>query len=118
HPLTALHTAAATLGNIGLGLGPVGPSGSYGELAPALKWILSLLMIAGRLELYTLHLLLTPSFWRRAGGEAGQPTSRAPGAPSPRGAGPPPAARPGAGRRRRPAPPPPCGGGPRPGDPG
>jgi len=66
HPLTALQTAAATLGNIGLGLGPLGPSGSYGGLAPALKWFLSLLMIAGRLELYTLFLLLTPSFWRRA----------------------------------------------------
>ncbi len=66
HALTALHTAAATLGNIGLGLGPLGPSGSYGALAPALKWFLSLLMIAGRLELYTLFLLLTPSFWRRA----------------------------------------------------
>ena len=64
--VTAASAAAACLGNIGPGLGPIGPSGSYAAFAPGVKWLLSLLMIAGRLEIYTLLVLLMPSFWRRA----------------------------------------------------
>lgn len=63
--VTAVSAAAASLGNIGPGLGPIGPMGSYAPLAPGVKWFLSFLMIAGRLEIYTVLLLLMPSFWRR-----------------------------------------------------
>lgn len=64
--VTAVSTAAACLGNIGPGLGPIGPAGSYAAFAPGIKWFLSFLMIAGRLEIYTVLVLLMPSFWRRA----------------------------------------------------
>jgi trk system potassium uptake protein TrkH len=51
--------------NIGPGLGAVGPMSNYGELAPFAKWVLSFCMIAGRLEFYTVLILLTGVFWSR-----------------------------------------------------
>jgi len=64
-PLTSLSGAAAALTNVGPGLGGViGPSGSYGELPDMAKWLLSLGMLAGRLDLYTVLVLFLPAFWR------------------------------------------------------
>lgn len=63
---TAFSTALATVGNIGPGFGLIGPTMNYAFYHPLLKWILSIAMLAGRLEVYTVLILLTPSFWRRA----------------------------------------------------
>jgi trk system potassium uptake protein TrkH len=63
--LTALSAVVACVFNVGPGLGGVGPSESYGHLPELGKWILSLCMIAGRLEFYTLLVILTQPFWRR-----------------------------------------------------
>lgn len=63
--LTAFTCAASSLGNIGPGLGDVGPYDNYAVLATEAKWVSMGLMILGRLEIYTLLVLLTPSFWRR-----------------------------------------------------
>ena len=57
--------AVASLANVGPGLGPIiGPSGNYGSLPDAAKWILSFAMLLGRLELFTVLILFMPQFWR------------------------------------------------------
>ncbi len=61
---TALGGAASTLGNIGPALGNLGPVDNYGALPDAAKWWASFLMLIGRLELFTVLILLTPFFWR------------------------------------------------------
>jgi trk system potassium uptake protein TrkH len=63
--LTAVAAVAATLGNIGPGLGLVGPTDNYAFLSPLAKWVLSFCMLLGRLELFTVLLLLLPGTWRR-----------------------------------------------------
>ncbi len=63
--VTAATSVAATLGNVGPGLGEVGPSDNYGPLPSLVKWILSFCMLAGRLEIYTLTVLFHPAFWRK-----------------------------------------------------
>ncbi|WP_352426048.1 TrkH family potassium uptake protein [Aminomonas paucivorans] len=63
--LTALSGAAATLGNIGPGLGNVGPAENYATLPGGAKWIYSLAMLMGRLELFTVAVLLHPACWRK-----------------------------------------------------
>ncbi|MFW5707380.1 MAG: potassium transporter TrkG, partial [Bacteroidota bacterium] len=62
---TALGATAATLGNIGPGIGNVGPVDNYSHIPFTGKWILSFFMLLGRLELFTVLLLLTPSFWKK-----------------------------------------------------
>ncbi|MBC7356852.1 MAG: TrkH family potassium uptake protein, partial [Desulfomicrobiaceae bacterium] len=52
------------LGNIGPGLGTVGPAENFAHLPTAAKWLLSLCMLLGRLEIYTVLVLLVPEFWR------------------------------------------------------
>ncbi|MDX1462213.1 MAG: potassium transporter TrkG [Marinirhabdus sp.] len=61
---TALGGAASTLGNVGPALGDLGPVNNYGSLPVAAKWWASFLMLIGRLELFTVLILLTPFFWR------------------------------------------------------
>ena len=63
--LTSLCAAAVSLANIGPGLGGVGPSHTYDAFAPTAKLVLASLMILGRLEVYTMLVILTPGFWRR-----------------------------------------------------
>ncbi len=63
--LTSLTTALVTLGNIGPGFGAVGPTMNYGFLPDYLKLFLSMVMMIGRLEVYTVLVILTPLFWRR-----------------------------------------------------
>lgn len=53
------------LGGVGPGLGLVGPVGNFHDIPEFSKWFLSLMMLAGRLELYTVFLLFTPAFWKR-----------------------------------------------------
>ncbi len=61
---SSIGAAAATLGNIGPGLGSVGAVENYAPVHPVGKWILSLLMIAGRLEIFPVVVLLNRNFWR------------------------------------------------------
>jgi trk system potassium uptake protein TrkH len=64
--LTALSAAAATLGNVGPGLGDViGPSGNYQDLPVSAKWTCIIAMLIGRLELLSVFVMLAPDFWRR-----------------------------------------------------
>lgn len=63
--LTSFTAVVACMFNIGPGLGLVGPAEHYGHLPALAKWVLSVAMIAGRLEFYTLVVILTPTFWRR-----------------------------------------------------
>lgn len=62
--VSAVASVAATLGNVGPGLGLVGPSGNYSLIPWIGKWLLSFCMLAGRLEIYTLFVLLTKEFWK------------------------------------------------------
>lgn len=53
------------LANVGPGLGPViGPAGNFQPLPDTAKWILSFAMLLGRLEIFTVLVLLSPAFWR------------------------------------------------------
>ncbi len=62
---TSMGAVAAMINNIGPGLGDVGPTDNYAHLPAALKWFLSFLMMLGRLEVYTVIILLSPTFWKR-----------------------------------------------------
>jgi trk system potassium uptake protein TrkH len=64
--LTGMTAVIATLNNIGPGLHEVGPARNFGGLPDLAKIVLSICMLAGRLELYTVAVLLTPDFWRMA----------------------------------------------------
>ena len=63
--ITSISASAATLGNIGPGFGLVGPTDNYAFLPATVKWILSFAMLAGRLEIYTVFVLLMPTFWKK-----------------------------------------------------
>lgn len=58
-------TVISSLGNVGPGLGAFGPAFSWSALPDAAKWILSFLMLIGRLELYGILLMFAPSFWHK-----------------------------------------------------
>ena len=63
--LTSISSVASAVGNVGPGIADVGPSFSFSQLPNSAKWILSLLMLMGRLELFTVCVLFTPYFWKR-----------------------------------------------------
>jgi len=63
--LTAMGSVATSLGNIGPGIGSVGPVDNFAWLPSGAKWFLAILMLIGRLELFTVLILFTPYFWRR-----------------------------------------------------
>ncbi|OOG28663.1 potassium transporter [Thioalkalivibrio denitrificans] len=60
--VTAFSAVAATLNNLGPGLGDVGAN--YAGISDFAKWMLCLAMVMGRLEIFTVLVLLTPAFWR------------------------------------------------------
>ena len=63
--LTAISGAATSISNVGPGLGSIiGPNGNFASLPDASKWILTLGMILGRLELFAILVLFLPSFWK------------------------------------------------------
>ena len=62
---TAFTTGLATVGNVGPGFGAIGPAQNYAFYPDAVKWWLSFAMLTGRLEVYSVLVLLTPTFWRR-----------------------------------------------------
>lgn len=61
--VTAFSAVAATLNNLGPGLGDVGPN--FAGINDFSKWVLTLSMLLGRLEIFTVLVLLSPAFWRR-----------------------------------------------------
>jgi trk system potassium uptake protein TrkH len=63
--LSALGAAASSLGNIGPAIGSVSPVDNFAHLTTPAKWFCSFLMLIGRLELFTVLILLTPFFWRK-----------------------------------------------------
>ena len=62
---TAVGAAAATLGNIGPGLGDVGAVDNYGWMGAPSHLVLIFLMLVGRLEIFPVLVLLTRSYWQR-----------------------------------------------------
>lgn len=62
---TALGAAATSLGNVGPGIGKVGPIDNFNWLPDSVKYVLSFLMLLGRLELFTILILFTPYFWKK-----------------------------------------------------
>lgn len=61
--VTTISASAAVLSNTGVGMGLVGPSGSFEIFSMPIRLYMSFLMLVGRLELFTIIVLLTPSFW-------------------------------------------------------
>ncbi len=62
---SSMNAALITVGNIGLGFGGVGPEHTFHHFPSYLKWIFSFVMIAGRLELWTVFVFFSREFWRR-----------------------------------------------------
>ena len=63
--ITAISGAATSISNVGPGLGPIiGPNGDFSSLPDISKWVLTVGMILGRLELFAILVLFLPSFWR------------------------------------------------------
>ena len=63
--MTSVSGAASAIANVGPGLGSViGPEGNYSSLPSSAKWLLSIGMLLGRLELFTVMVLFTRAFWR------------------------------------------------------
>lgn len=62
--LTAIGASASCLGNIGPGLGNVGPTDNFAFIPAIGKWVLSISMMVGRLEIYTILVIFTGGFWR------------------------------------------------------
>ncbi len=63
--ITSLGAVAATIGNIGPGFGMVGPVDNFSQIPYCGKWLLAWCMLLGRLEIYTLIILVVPEFWRK-----------------------------------------------------
>jgi trk system potassium uptake protein TrkH len=64
--ITALSGAATSISNVGPGLGNlIGAEGNFALLPDPAKWVMSFGMLLGRLELFTVLVMLNPGFWRR-----------------------------------------------------
>jgi len=63
--VTAFSAAISWVNNIGPGLNEIGPAGNYAALTTFQKWVGIVAMLTGRLELFTVLVLLTPAFWRK-----------------------------------------------------
>ncbi len=63
--ITSFSAVASAIGNIGPGLGLVGPVGNYAAIPELGKWLLVWCMLLGRLEIYTVIIFLVPEFWRK-----------------------------------------------------
>lgn len=62
--ITAAGAVSTCIGNVGPGIGAVGPLNNFADLPDMVKWILSFFMLLGRLELFTVLLIFTPAFWK------------------------------------------------------
>ena len=64
--LTSFSAAASAISNVGPGIGSIiGPNGNYSSLNDGAKWILSITMLIGRLEIFTILVLLSTAFWKK-----------------------------------------------------
>ncbi|HPK54481.1 MAG TPA: potassium transporter TrkG, partial [Smithellaceae bacterium] len=63
--ISAISAVATCIGNVGPGLGTVGPMDNFSGVPLIGKWILIICMLLGRLEIYTIIVLLVPGFWRK-----------------------------------------------------
>ena len=64
--LTSFSAAASAISNVGPGIGSIiGPNGNYSSLNNGAKWILSITMLIGRLEIFTILVLLSIAFWKK-----------------------------------------------------
>ena len=64
--LTSFSAAASAISNVGPGIGSIiGPNGNYSSLNDGAKWILSMTMLIGRLEIFTILVLLSIAFWKK-----------------------------------------------------
>ena len=61
----AMYTSMSAISNVGIGYGMTGPNGSWVVLHPAAKWVLAFEMMIGRLELFTVLVVFTRSFWKK-----------------------------------------------------
>ncbi|MDR1430378.1 MAG: TrkH family potassium uptake protein [Spirochaetaceae bacterium] len=64
-PFTSFSAALSMTGNLGAGFGGIGPAGNFAAFPDHLKWLYSFVMVAGRLELWTVFVLFTREYWRR-----------------------------------------------------
>ena len=62
---SAFTVTISSIGNVGPAFGDFGPTETYAPIPGAGKWVLSFLMMAGRLELFTVLIMFSPAFWRR-----------------------------------------------------
>ena len=62
---SAIGVAASSLGNVGPAIGDIGPASNFSQLPQVGKLWSSFLMLMGRLELFTVLILLTPYFWKK-----------------------------------------------------
>ena len=63
--IEALGASVTSIGNVGPGFGVNGPSGSFAEISGFTKIYMAILMIVGRLEIFTVLILFTPGFWKK-----------------------------------------------------
>lgn len=63
--VSSLGVVASSLGNVGPAFGALGPTASYASLPELAKWFLAILMMIGRLEIFTVLILFSPEYWRR-----------------------------------------------------
>jgi len=62
--MSAIGSVATSLGNVGPAIGTVGPTDNFSHIHWAGKWVLSFLMLLGRLELFTILVIFSPAFWK------------------------------------------------------
>ena len=63
--MTAFTAVASAIGNVGPGFGTVGPTENYARIPVLGKWLLTWCMLLGRLEIFTVIILVVPEFWRK-----------------------------------------------------
>ena len=61
----SIGAAVSAIGNVGISIGQFGPSGTYAEFPTVAKWVMSVVMLIGRLEIFTVLLLFTRALWRK-----------------------------------------------------
>jgi trk system potassium uptake protein TrkH len=61
----AIGSAVSAMGNVGISIGQFGPSGTYASFPTVAKWVMSLVMLIGRLEIFTILLLFTKALWKK-----------------------------------------------------
>jgi trk system potassium uptake protein TrkH len=61
----SIGAAVSAIGNVGIGIGQYGPSGTYADFPAFGKWWMTLVMLTGRLEIFTVLLLFTKALWKK-----------------------------------------------------